>query len=602
MATLNAGSGADGNATVSADTDISTTSLVGRGNADMVSYQCTSVGTSACVTSATPNGIAAGDEVLLLSWQGTSSNYEQVGNYETFTVDDVTSNTITFSTSKTKFYGDTSGTDSCTGGTATASNSTGSNTPDKAFDDNTGTFWQTQTSNPWIKYELSSAATIVKYSIQNATFTAQTPQAWTFEGSNNDSDWTVLDTVTGVTSWSSTETKTYRCDATGSYLYYRINISADNDGGGDEVILSNISMYAATDTNVGTSSSNQRVIVQRIPQYNNLTVDNGYTLTGPDAWDNFGGVFFIRVAGTATINGSISMTGRGYTGGYNNYSGQWYYRTGASYTGGPRSAAKSSSSWFTASNAGGGARGGHNGSFWACGAGGGYGTAGEDGQDGSYVYQTQGGATYGDAQLTKLFNGSGGGTGEEPGEESGDTLADGGGIIAIFANTLDVYGSVVCNGQKSVPQPSLQNWPGGAGAGGSILIHAGTIYTRSSTFTATGAAADETPQPGSYSGGDGGDGRIAIHYATLGDSLASVDPTPYTDSGLQLPYSIAGTISENCTVRVYDQSWNFIKQEAATGGSYTVSNLPNAGPFHVVALPGTSSKNALIYRDVVPTQ
>ena len=463
MATLNAGSGADGNATVSANTDISTTSLVGRGNADMVSYQCTSVGSNSCVASATPNGIAAGDEVLLLNWQGTSSNYGNVGNYETFIVDNVSSNTITFTTSKTKYYGD-------------------------------GT---------------------------------------------------------------------------------------------------------SDDTNIGTTSSNQRVLVQRIPQYNNLTVDNGYTLTGPDAWDNFGGVFFIRVAGTATINGSISMTGKGYTGGYNNYSNpNWYYRTGASYTGGPKSVIKGSSNWFTTSYAGGGARGGWNGSLWAAGAGGGYGTAGTDGEDNTATDRTQGGSTYGDAALTKLFLGSGGGAGDEQ-YQNGTYLSDGGGIIAIFATTLDIYGSILCNGVQGDRSGQFQD---GSGAGGSILLHAGNIYTRSSTFTATGGPAKKTNQPASYYGGAGGDGRIAIHYATLGDSLASVDPTPYTDSGLQLPYSIAGTISENCTVRVYDQSWNFIKQEAASGGSYTVSNLPNAGPFHVVALPGTSSKNAKIYRDVVPTQ
>ena len=465
MATLNAGTGVDGNATVSADTDISTTSLVGRGYADMVSYQCTSVGSNSCVTSATPNGIVAGDEVLLLNWQGSSSNYGNVGNYETFTVDDVTSNTITFTTSKTKYYGD----------------------------------------------------------------------------------------------------------------------------------------GATDDTNIGTAGGNQRVIVQRIPQYNNLTVNNGYTLTGPDAWDTFGGAFMIRVADTALINGSISMKGKGYTGGYNNYSGQWYYRTGAGINGGPRAAAKNTTSWFYASNLGGGARGGY-GDKWACGAGGGYGTAGEDGDDTSNVPTTQGGSTYGDPTLSGIFLGSGGGSGEETGEEAGDVLADGGGILAIFATTLDVYGSIICDGQTSVPVPSLQNQPGGAGAGGSILIHAGTIYTRSSTFTAIGAIGDTTPQPGVWKGGDGGDGRIAIHYATLGDSLASVDPVPYTDSGLQLPYAISGTASEDCTVRIYDASWVFVKSEAVSTGAYEISNLPNAGPFYVISEADASGKNLISYKSVVPTQ
>lgn len=598
MATLNAGSGADGNATVAANKNISTESLVGRGYADMVPYQCSSVGTNSCVTSAAPDGIEAGDEVLLINWQGTSSDYEQVGNYETFIVDNVNASTITFTTDKTKFFGDTSDTDSCTGGTATASNSTGSNTPNKAFDDNTGTFWQTQTSNPWLKYELSSAATIVKYSIQNHTFTAQTPQAWTFEGSNNDSDWTVLDTVTGQTGWTSTQIRTFRCDTSGEYLYYRINISADNDSG-DEVILSNVSMYAATDTNIGTSSSNQRVRVQRIPQYNNLTIDNGYSLTANDAWDTgTGGILFLRAAGTILVNGSIDMTGKGYTGGYNNYSGNWYYRTGAGINGGPRAAAKGSASWYTTSNLGGGARGGWDGGQWCSGAGGGYGTAGEGGQKNDYSFVTAGGSTYGEETLSKLFLGSGGGTGDENGG-TGTIRPDGGGIIALFTTVIDIYGSILCGGLQSDRNTQFQD---GSGSGGSILIHAGTIYTRSSTFTAIGAAGKETNQSGSYSGGYGGDGRIAIYYASLGDSLASVDPVPYTDSGLELPYSISGTASAACTIKVYDTSWNHIKSEAVSAGAYEISNLPSAGPFNLVADPDSGSSNIISYKGVTPSQ
>jgi len=466
MTTLNAGSGADGNATVSADKNISTESLVGRGYADMIPYQCSSVGSSSCVASEAPNGIVAGDEVLLINWQGISGDTDNVGNYETFIVDSINVNTITFTASKTKNYGNTGG-----------------------------------------------------------------------------------------------------------------------------------------DTNIGTGGTNQRVRVQRIPQYNNLTIDNGYTLTANDAWDtSTGGILFLRAAGTLLVNGSISMTGAGYTGGYNNYSGSWYYRTGAGINGGPRSALKSTTSWWSTSNLGGGARGGHDGSKWACGAGGGYGTVGEDGDDTDNVPETQGGSTYGEETLAKLFLGSGGGSGEETGEESGDVLADGGGAIAIFTTTLDVYGNILCDGQTSVPVPSLQNQPGGAGSGGSILIHAGTIYTRSSTFTAIGAIGDTTPQPGSWKGGDGGDGRIAISYASLGDNLSAVDPTPYTDSGLELPYKISGTASENCTVRVYNSSWVFVTSEVVSAGAYEISNLPNAGPFYVISESDTSGRNLISYKAIVPTQ
>jgi len=609
MATLNAGTGLDGNATVSADKNISTESLVGRGYADMVPYQCSSVGSDSCVTSATPNGIVSGDEVLLINWQGTSSNYEQVGNYETFIVDNVNSNTITFTTDKTKFFGDTSGTDICTGGTATASAYTGANVASRAFDDNTGTFWQVQSATAWLKYELSSAKIVVKYSVQNHTFTNQTPKVWTFEGSNNDSDWTVLDTVTGQTGWTSTQTRTFRCDTTGEFLYYRLNFTEAN-GSNDEIILSDIDMYDATDTNIGTGGSNQRVRVQRVPQYNNLTIDNGYTLTANDAWDTgTGGILFLRAAGTILVNGSIDMTGKGYAGGYSNYSNpNWYVRTGASYHRN-HIAVTWGTSYFLTPNKGGGARGGYNGSIWATGAGAGYGTTGLAGMshnwDGNnyneYRLGSGGGETYGEPTLAKLFLGCGGGSGDENWVKQADTYADGGGIIALFATTLDIYGSISNNGTPGVAGQT-SNWPGGAGSGGSILIHAGTLYTRSSTFTAIGATGVKSVQPYYCYGGDGGDGRIAIHYAALGDNIASVDPVPYTDSGLQLPYKIEGIVSDDCSIRVYDSSWGFVKTHAATTGSYEISNLPNAGPFYVIADPTASGTNIAGYKGVVPTQ
>ena len=73
----------------------------------------------------------------------------------------------------------------------------------------------------------------------------------------------------------------------------------------------------ADDTNIGTATTNQRVILQRIPQYTDVTVQLGGTITA-DAWDGGeGGVLFFRATGTVDVQsgGSISMTGKGYRGG-----------------------------------------------------------------------------------------------------------------------------------------------------------------------------------------------------------------------------------------------------------------------------------------------
>jgi hypothetical protein len=57
--------------------------------------------------------------------------------------------------------------------------------------------------------------------------------AWTFEGSNDGSAWTTLDTQTGQTTWTLL-TKAYDFTNSTAYLYYRLNVSANN---GDATFL-----------------------------------------------------------------------------------------------------------------------------------------------------------------------------------------------------------------------------------------------------------------------------------------------------------------------------------------------------------------------------
>ncbi len=85
----------------------------------------------------------------------------------------------------------------------------------------------------WLKIDFGSVidSVVRSYAIQANTdsFPNRLPQDWTFEGSNNDSDWDVLDTVTGEVSWADGETRTFECsDTSTAYRYYRINISDEN--------------------------------------------------------------------------------------------------------------------------------------------------------------------------------------------------------------------------------------------------------------------------------------------------------------------------------------------------------------------------------------
>jgi len=106
------GTGADGAITVSSSTNINATSLiVGRSCADggdAVNYSATALTSTSATLSTTPSAgcLAVGDEILLINVAGTNSALGNVGNYETLRVLSVVTNTVNFTTAKTKFYGD----------------------------------------------------------------------------------------------------------------------------------------------------------------------------------------------------------------------------------------------------------------------------------------------------------------------------------------------------------------------------------------------------------------------------------------------------------------------------------------------------------------
>lgn len=117
-------------------------------------------------------------------------------------------------------------------GTASSTFNAGSNNGDKAFDLDTGTNWISNASaTGWLKAQLVTAGAAVQYTIAGANGSEnRCPKNWTFEGSNNDSTWTVLDTQTNQTWTAGTGAtpKTYTFANSTSYLYYRLNISANN--------------------------------------------------------------------------------------------------------------------------------------------------------------------------------------------------------------------------------------------------------------------------------------------------------------------------------------------------------------------------------------
>jgi len=98
---------------------------------------------------------------------------------------------------------------------------------------------------------------IVKYTIMAGhTGLDVSPKDWTFQGSNNDSDWDILDTVTGETSWGAAEVRDFTFSNTTAYRYYKLDITA-NDGHASYVGFGEMELIVADDVDeVPTMTSN----------------------------------------------------------------------------------------------------------------------------------------------------------------------------------------------------------------------------------------------------------------------------------------------------------------------------------------------------------
>ncbi|GKU76801.1 discoidin domain-containing protein [Paenibacillus sp. L3-i20] len=112
----------------------------------------------------------------------------------------------------------------------------------KAFDGNkfystentSYTAWGTGATKGWLAYEFSEPKIISKYVIyfgsskSNNTNLSMNPKNWTFEGSNNGTEWTTLDTQTNVSDWELNVHKEFSFANETLYKKYRINIAANN--------------------------------------------------------------------------------------------------------------------------------------------------------------------------------------------------------------------------------------------------------------------------------------------------------------------------------------------------------------------------------------
>lgn len=97
-----------------------------------------------------------------------------------------------------------------------------------------GSYWiGTGQGVDWLKLDIGdgNAKTLSGYIIQVNKIPEpnRASKNWTMEGSNDNSIWDTLDTVTDQTSWSSGQDRYFTCDTTSTaYRYFRLNITANN--------------------------------------------------------------------------------------------------------------------------------------------------------------------------------------------------------------------------------------------------------------------------------------------------------------------------------------------------------------------------------------
>ncbi|RJP45861.1 MAG: hypothetical protein C4584_02465 [Armatimonadetes bacterium] len=370
----------------------------------------------------------------------------------------------------------------------------------------------------------------------------------------------------------------------GNYETLFIQSVSDNTVTFESNKTNNYGHGAEDDTFIGTATSTQRVMLQRIPQYDDITIDSGATVK-TSAWNGTkGGVLFFRATGTLTNNGVITASSSGYragntySGSTGGYQGEGYKGTGTNQNAAARKSANTEgggTAWDSSYNSG----------LAEGGGGGGYGVAGGNGtySHSSYAGQGSGGTTYGSDNLSTLFLGSaggGGGSGYNGSWNQGNSTTDGkggdgGGIIYIGAKTLTNSGYITATGSAgyngwghngSTCGQSICGGAGGGGAGGSIYVAGNDLTLGTGTIVATGGAKTKGGG-GSYGGGwnpsesgPGGFGRITIEYAT---SLSgNSTPSAYT--------------VEDATIANYasgEQYWVSETQDAGAGLTYKPSKF-----------------------------
>ena len=266
--------------------------------------------------------------------------------------------------------------------------------------------------------------------------------------------------------------------------------------------------------------------VVKVPEFQNITVQSGRTLSGPafEGTTGTGGILLLSAAGTITVAGTIDMSAKGFRG---IALQSVYNQAGDSGEG-----TLAYGSIQTAANGNGGGGGGRTGCeccWGGAGGGGGHGTAGGNGSAVVCHVGGTGGLAVGNPAQTLIFFGGAGGQGGADEDGWGSAGANGGGIVYLMGTSLSVTGAIRSNGQAGAQEYNVSgcgSGGGGGGAGGAIYLDVASATVGTNLVTATGGGGGDHPSNCGVPGGQGAVGRITAAGTLSGTTSPSAYVLP----------------------------------------------------------------------------
>lgn len=200
----------------------------------------------------------------------------------------------------------------------------------KVFDNNTATYWATNnTVTGWLKFTFITSKKIKAYKITHTSAYGYTlgAKAWTFEGSNDNTNWITLDTRTAEPNFNPLDVRIYTITNPNNYLYYRWNISASAGvslvGTGEFELITDVGIFcslsggcAYADANGNSSTTDQsKGAFPTINEWDKYIVNsdlNGTITKGDDnIWHWSGAYSWVRETPILSINTNLTRMGRG---------------------------------------------------------------------------------------------------------------------------------------------------------------------------------------------------------------------------------------------------------------------------------------------------